>query len=216
MAKKKLEDTPITNALAERRQADGRRKISLTRAERKHFFTQAQAETAAALFLDLEEGHKWTDIAEQLGISLDQLKQLVKSEEFDVAYNVQFAELGHDPRYRAAQAALADMLPLAMRRLYDLVSNPNTPPSVALRAIEKVLTLANVEAPQGEQFSQAALIQLLQRNNVHIDNISVEIPSEYQEGLKRWLPEMVEGTVTELPSADDQPMDEPDEVSDLD
>ena len=44
--RKHLDETPLTGALAERRDADGRRQISLTAAERREFTRSEQIETA--------------------------------------------------------------------------------------------------------------------------------------------------------------------------
>ena len=110
-----------------------------------HISSRRTAAAAAALFLDLKENHTWKRIAEELGLSASQLRDLTKTREFDEAYERLFAELGHDPRYRAAQAKISDMLPLAIEKLADLLVSPSTSPGTRLKAIEKVIQLNGLE-----------------------------------------------------------------------
>ena len=92
MARKKL--PPPTGALAGRQTKDGRRRLHLNRHERRDLVRSELIEAACAKFLDTTEHHTWKEIAEELGITLDQLKGLTRSEEFEDKYNLMFAELG--------------------------------------------------------------------------------------------------------------------------
>ena len=184
MSRPKLEDVETNGVLAERRLPDGRRRITLRRAEREALQRQERAEAAAALFLDLKENHTWKQIAEELGLSASQLRDLTKTREFDEAYERLFAELGHDPRYRAAQAKISDMLPLAIEKLADLLVSPNTSPGTRLKAIEKVIQLNGLEGQKQDKSDRQEIIAFLQQNNINLGSMGIAVPAEYEEALE--------------------------------
>lgn len=197
MARRKLSDTTPTGALDERRLPDGRRKIKLRRAEREALVRRQRAEAAAALFLDLETERTWADIAQELDLSPAQLKDLTKTPEFDAAYNMLFAELGHDPRFRAVQGALADMLPLAIRELKNLLLQPNTPAGVRLKAAEKIMDLNGISKPQQQHSDRQELVRFLVEHKINLEDIRLPTPPEYAAAVQNYLPEeIVEGEVT--------------------
>jgi hypothetical protein len=197
MARRKLSDASPTGALDERRLPDGRRKIKLRRAEREALARRQRAEAAAALFLDLETGRTWADIAQELDLSPAQLKDLTKTPEFDAAYNMLFAELGHDPRFRAVQGALADMLPLAVRELKNLLTLPGTPAGVRLKAAEKIMDLNGISKPQQQHSDRQELVRFLVEHRINFEDLAIPVPPEYAQTM-RSLPEgVVEGEVIE-------------------
>jgi hypothetical protein len=203
MTKRKVEQ--VTGALAERQTSKGRR-VKLTKAEREAFQRQQRAELAAVYFLDLEEGHTWKSIAEAMDISVHQLKEVTKTEEFDEAYNQLFADLGHDPRYRAAQGALADMLPLALGKLKSLISSDQTAGGTKLRAIEKVIALNGLENVQPVQSDRQELVQFLVNNKIDLTSVQIVLPQEYHEAET----EIIEG---EYKDTTPQLLDNPDTQS---
>jgi hypothetical protein len=147
--------------------------------------------------LDLETERTWADIARELGLSPAQLKDLTKTPEFDTAYNMLFAELGHDPRFRAVQGALADMLPLAIRELKNLLLQPNTPAGVRLKAAEKIMDLNGISKPQQQHSDRQELVRFLVEHKINLENIRLPTPPEYAEAVQNYLPEeIVEGEVT--------------------
>jgi len=192
MTKRKVDPELVTGALELRQTSKGRR-IKLTKAEREAFIRQQRAEAAAALFLDLDEGRKWADIAEELQLSPHQLRDLTKTEEFDEAYNRLFAELGHDPRYKAAQGALADMLPLAVSKLKDLLIGERVAAGTKLRAIEKIISLNGLENMQPAQSDRQELVAFLVENNINLEEMRIVLPSDYAEVEE----EVVEATYTD-------------------
>ena len=183
MSRPKLSDAETNGILAERRLPDGRRRITLRRAEREALQRQERAEAVAALFLDLKENHTWKQIAEELGLSASQLRDITKSKEFDEAYERLFAELGHDPRYRAAQAKISDMLPLAIEKLADLLVSPNTSAGTRLKAIEKIIQLNGLEGQKQDKSDRQEIITFLQQNNINLGAMGIAVPTEYQEAL---------------------------------
>ena len=195
MTKRKVDPEKVTGALAERQTSKGRR-VKLTKAEREAFIRQQRAEHAAALFLDLDEARTWAEIASEMELSPHQLRDLSKTEEFDEAYNRLFAELGHDPRYKAAQGALADMLPLALSELRGLLTNTRTAAGTKLRAIEKVMALNGLENVQPAQSDRQELVTFLVENKIDLSDVKIVLPSEYAE---------VEGEVVEAEYKDSTP-----------
>lgn len=202
MSSKKLKDNPPSGALAERIMPDGRRKLKLTRREREALRRQQQAEAAAVLFLDINANHSWSDIAQELGITIPQLRDLTKSPEFDKAYNDMMVEIGHDPRYKAAQATIADMLFPAVTELKNLLTSPNTADGVKLKAIEKVFSLNGLNAPAPQQSDRQAMVEFLINMHVSPEAIGIPIPTEYLDAAKKFQvtapQEVVDGEFKEV------------------
>lgn len=175
MPRKKLQQQ--TGELATRTHPDGRRRLSLTRSEREALVRQERAEAAAALFLALDKKYRWVDIAQELGISVAQLKEITKSSEFDLAWNNLYPEVGHDPRYKAARGAIADMLPAAVKELGELLESSSA--TVRYRAIEKIIELNGIEKSNPQDNDRAAAVQFLINNlTIHSDS-SLPLPPEY-------------------------------------
>ena len=173
-----------TGVFEERVDVDGRRQLSLTRMERYALKRQQLAERAAMLFLDLETRRSWPQMAEELGISVHALKDLVKTREFDEAYNLLFPEIGHDPRFRAARGALSDLVPTAVLKLQEMLDDPTTPKSTLLKVIERILELNQVDN-RGMQSDRLELMEFLKgMGGVTIENVNI-IPPEYVKELQR-------------------------------
>lgn len=173
-----------TGVFEERVDVDGRRQLSLTRMERYALKRQQLAERAAMLFLDLETRRSWPQMAEELGISVHALKDLVKTREFDEAYNLLFPEIGHDPRFRAARGALSDMVPTAVDKLRQMLDDPATPKSTLLKVIERILELNQVDN-RGQQSDRLELMEFLKgMGGVTIENVNI-IPAEYAKEFQR-------------------------------
>lgn len=190
-----LDEVEVTGALDENRKADGRRKISLTKGDRRALTRQARVEAAVALFLDLETGRTWTEIAAELGISVMALKDLTKTEEFIACYNQHFAELGHDPRLRSSQAALTDMLPEAVKQLKAMLTDAATPAGVRLKAIERVIQLNGMTAQQQQKSDQGELAQFLRGINVEGD-LNVTLQNPFAAEIRSY----VDGEFAEIPA----------------
>ena len=182
--RKRLDETEVTGALAERRMDDGRRKIKLRADERTLFNRQQMIERAVILFLDTQADHTWEEIATDLGVSVMALKDLTKTQEFMDAYDSHFAELGHDPRTKGARAALADMLPLAVRQLRSLLTAGDTPASVKIKAIEKIFELNGVGPAKGGAMDRNELMNFFKEANISLtqNNTTVNLPPNPYEG----------------------------------
>jgi predicted transcriptional regulator len=190
-----LDEVEVTGALDENRKADGRRKINLTKGDRRALTRQARVEAAVALFLDLETGRTWAEIAQELGISVMALKDLTKTEEFIACYNQHFAEQGHDPRLRSSQAALVDMLPEAIKQLKEMLTNPGTPAGVRLKVIERVIQLNGMTAAQQQKSDQGELAQFLRGINVEGD-LNVNLANPFANQIQSY----VDGRYEEIPA----------------
>ena len=186
---------PTHDALAPRE--SGKRKIKLTIKDRKLLKKRKMAEAAAAMFLDLDTPRTWAQIAHELNVGVDMLKDLSKSPEFDNAYNALFAEIGHDPRFRAAQAALSDMLPIANKRLKDLLTDQHTPATALMRAIENVQRLNGLVEPQQPGSERRELAEFLKNHDINI-NFNLGIPQEYTDALNHLQREPIEAEVREI------------------
>lgn len=188
--RKHLDEVEVTGALAQRRLPDGRRKIKLTSEERQLFSRSEQVETAVRLFLDLEGNHSWENIASDLGISVMALKDLTKTQEFIDVYDQHFAELGHDPRLKSAQAAIVDLLPAAIRELRVLITDGEVPASVRFRAVEKVIELNGIGPQKGGQMDRAELMDFLRSSNVVIQqntqNNFGNYPNPYEDNINAY------------------------------
>jgi hypothetical protein len=172
-----LADIQLTGALADSQSPlTGKRHINLNKRERKNLAHQKMVETAVALFLDLENDHTWQSIADDLKISLVYLKQITKTQEFMDRYNEHFVELGHDPRLRVAQAAMADLLPLAVRQLRGLLTEERVPHTVRLSAIREVFKMNGIEdAPPSSDRNELA--KFLKDANVNVtQNNTINMP----------------------------------------
>jgi hypothetical protein len=198
----KMNEIQVTGVLAERTNSRGQRMIKLRKAERKEFLHQRRIEKAVALFLDLEADHNWQEIADQVGISVMGLKDMTKTKEFMDVYSRNFVELGHDPRLRATQAAIADMLPSAVRELRELITGLSTP-TVRLAAIKEVLRLNGLDKVQDKSSDRDELARFLKESGAQItinnqqNNI---LPQDFQQNIAAYT----EGRFRDISSYEDE------------
>ena len=202
---KKLTETE--GVLAERQLPDGRRKIKLRKDERAALERSKLIEAACALFLDTTQARTWAQIAEELGITPEKLRDLTKSQEFEEKYHQLFAEIGHDPRYKAAQGALLDAVPVAVKELVGMITRAGIPPATKLRAIELMFKTTRLELqPPKEQSDRQELAKFLVEARISVDSI----PDEYRDAMRKYDVdgEFSEVNPPELPSTVDAPAQE--------
>ena len=182
---KRLDTITVTGAMAERRMADGRRKLMPSHKEKTALMRQRNVEAAVALFLDLEHDHSYEEIARTLGFSTVTLRKLTKSQEFMDCWNEHFIELGHDPRLRATQAALTDMLPMAIREMKQLLLT--APPNVRFAVIKEVIRLNGIDTPKAPHSDTDELKQFLTAQNVNIvGTMNINPGAEYQKNIEAY------------------------------
>lgn len=194
---KKLGNLELTGAMAKRVMPNGKRAIKLRKHERRELIHQQKVETAVALFLDLKDDHSWEEIAEKCGLSLIGLKDLTKTEEFMQVYNAHFAELGHDPRLKATQAALTDLLSPAIRAIREILVSPTSPASAKAKAAFEIIRLNGVEAIDPRGTDKTELYEFLRNSGVNIEQMNITLPPEY---LEKGVAEIIEGQVREISS----------------
>ncbi|MEL7589777.1 MAG: hypothetical protein AAGU17_00575 [Anaerolineaceae bacterium] len=194
---KKLGNLELTGAMASRVMPSGKRAIKLRKDERRELIKQQKVETAVALFLDLNADHSWEEIAEKCGLSLIGLKDLTKTEEFMQVYNAHFAELGHDPRLKATQAALTDLLSPAIRAIREILVSPTAPASAKAKAAFEIIRLNGLEALDPKGTDKTELHEFLRKSGVNIEQMNITLPPEY---LEKGVAEIVEGQVREISS----------------
>ena len=178
-----LKDIKVTGALAHRIHPSGKRAIKLTNAEKRDFIEQRIVERAVALFLDLENDHTWAEIALELGITLQHLKDLSKTTEFMDAYTLHYSELGSDPRLKAVQTAIVDMLPGAFRELKKMVVDPETPAATRLNAIKLAFQLGGVSTPKGGVQEKSELATFLKDMGMGVEEVKFSVPAQYQRPI---------------------------------
>ena len=195
----KIDD--ISRTLDERRTVDGKRKLMLTQTERNILTENQLLERAVGLYLDLEEARSQRDIAQELGLTVKQLKYMTQSEEFKAIYEDYFSDLGHDPRLKATRAGLVDLLPLAYSRFQGLLESDDTPATVLLKAVEKVLELNGVKPQASKVSDRKELAEFLGSDNISLTQINITVPDEYQQALG----DVVEGQIADeiIPSAEE-------------
>ena len=185
------------------------RSISLKKQEREYLKFRAKVEKAVSLFLDLNVERTWAQIATELGTSVPGLHNLTKSDEFNEIYAQYFADLGHDPRLKVSQQALADMVPLAVRTLREIIVNPESPASARIKAIEMIFKMAGVERVTPKESDKSELQSFLLGKGINIEQVNVVVPSALQraeELLASPPPVVVEGEVVE--QTDEDPSDD--------
>lgn len=192
---KKLDSLELTGAMADRVLPSGKRALKLRKSERKELQQRQQIETAVALFLDIQEDHTWEEIAEACGLSLIGLKDMTKTEEFMRVYNEHFAELGHDPRLKATQAALTDLLSPAIRAIRNVLADDNAPASAKMKAAFEIIRLNGLEAIDPKGNDKSELQDFLLKAGVNIENMNINLPPEY---IEKGVADIIEGQVREI------------------
>jgi Trp operon repressor len=187
----KIDEVPKT--LEERRTQDGKRRLMLTQEERNALTYNQVVERAVSLYLDLEDARSQREIAEELGMTVAELKYLTQSEDFKVVYEQYFSELGHDPRLKATRAGLVDLLPLAYSRFRGILESPTTPATVLLKAVEKVLELNGVKPEASKISDRKELAEFLGNPGLNLTQVNITVSDEYKEALD----DVIEGQVAE-------------------
>lgn len=177
--KVKVGDLKPTGILASRSKTKGRnRRLSLLKEEKKMLVYRANVEKAVAMFLDLNTERSWAQMAAELGIGVNALHNLTKTDEFNEVYNQYFSELGHDPRIKVSQQALTDMVPMAIRTLREILQDPDATTSARLKAIEMVFRMAGIEKVTPKESDKGELQSFLLGRGVNIQQVNISLPPE--------------------------------------
>lgn len=171
-----------------RRENSNKRKLSLTKDERRQIKRHQNIIKAVELFLDVNNTHSWQEIADTLGIALRTLKTLVKSEDFVEAYNEYFDELTSDPRRRASIISLNNLLTDAIAGLGEMVRNTDLPPSVRFSAIKEVIRLNKVEEQVKPGNDRNEVANFLKSAGVNL-NVNIGIVNNEQREFQKKIEE---------------------------
>ena len=191
------------------RKEGGHRSISLKKNEREYLRFRAKVERAVTLFLDIEIGRTWAEIASEMGISVPSLHDLTKTDEFNEIYNQFFADLGHDPRLKVSQQALADMVPLAVRTLREIIASPDASTASRVKAIEMVFKIGGIQQIQPKESDKTELQKFLLGKGINVEQVNVQLPPALQRAedmLSGPPPDAVEAQVVE--QKDEVPSDD--------
>lgn len=184
-----------TGVLAERRTTTGQRQLHLTNAEREMFQNQALIERAVTLYLDIYERHTTQQIANELGITVQQLHNLVRSEEFERIYNEHFVELGHDPRLKATRVAMVDLLPDSMEALKDVLTGNSA--AAKVQAVKMIWEFTGITRPNVPDSDQKEAIEFLKSAGLAVENMNINLPPEYGQAIQNYE-QVLDGEFTEV------------------
>lgn len=176
----------LEGALAERTTVDGRRRIQLNQDERDAALHSQMIEGAVALYLDVGGRHTNAEIAEELGISVHQLKNLTCTEEFENCWNDHAADLGRDPRLKATQNAILDLLGSAVYALKEVLEGGSA--NAKVQAAKMIFDLNGIVKQEMTKSNKKELIDFLTGKSVTISqtNVQVGVPEEYSEALDQY------------------------------
>lgn len=165
--------------------ADGRRRIQLTGREREEFAQRETVEHLVSMFLDLERRYTREQMCDDLGITLRQLKTLTNTELFKEIYEDHFDELGHDPRLRAVQAGITDLLPVAFIELRRALTSQDVPWTVKYKAIMDVMKLNGIQPKPTVQSDRRELAEFLGTlPGIVVENMNVAVlPDGYEDAV---------------------------------
>jgi hypothetical protein len=176
-----MDPTDIHN----RTTADGRRRLALTDRERKEFLKREKTERLVSMYLTLEGAMTRSEMAEELDITVRQLKTITESDLFKELYEEQFSTLGQDPRLQAVQQGLSDLLPQAFVELRRALSNEDVPWTVKFNAIKEVLKLNGIIAKTPAMSDRKELAEFLGSAGINIGEMNVNVSHEYQDAVDR-------------------------------
>jgi hypothetical protein len=183
-----MTDEPITPPETALTVPKKRRKLSLTKADRKELIERRQIELAVSLFLDLDQDRTVKQIAEEMGLHVSSLKRLTLDPVFQEVYDEHLMQLGHHPRLQALNAQLPDLLPKSYKAMEDLLSRGTA--ATARVAAVKLLWETTQIGDILKQEDPAALTNFLASKGVIVQNNTLvinAIPAEYQQAFQKYM-----------------------------
>lgn len=144
---------------------------------------KAVVKQAVDMFLDLETSKSRKQMADELGLTVWQLKILLDTDEFAEIYDDHFAELTNDPTLRAVQSKIVeDLLPKAIKTMDQILKDEKGPPSVRLKAALETLRLAGIKAASPGTSERQEMTDFLSRHNIVQVNVGDTEKVEVIEG----------------------------------
>jgi hypothetical protein len=171
-----------------RQYREGQRHVNLTKTERSALAEQRQMESIVVMFLDLEQDRTWKQIAEENGISISELKRITRKPEFQRIYDEATVAIGHDPRLQAVTTQLPDLLPVAFRKLKELLTKPEVRDDVRLKAILEIMKMNQVGKDGGTE-DPGEMSNFLKKHNVEVQGdmiINMGMPEDFQAAFRKF------------------------------
>jgi hypothetical protein len=176
-----------TGPLAERTTEDGRRRLKLNSDEREDLRESLMIDRLVHMILTLDEDSMtYAEMAEELDITVAQLKNLTRTEEFQERYNQHFLQLGQDPRVEVTQSKIVELLPMVFLQMQEGLENPNVPWTAKWNIMEKVLELAGIDKPEMAQNERKEIEEFLLNKSESEDSIQIIIPGKYMETMEKY------------------------------
>lgn len=152
------------------------------------FFREAVAERASEMYLDTQHSWNIDEIANALGMTKRELRSFTKQDVFLNKYRELFTRLDEDPTPRAVQTKIIETaLPKAYEALMDLLDRKNSP-MVRFNAVKMVIELAGIQSIKPAQSDRAEAAKFLSQAGIHVQQLNVIVPPEYQDAMKKYLP----------------------------
>lgn len=173
--------------LARRTTEDGRRRLQLNAKERANYRESLLIDRLVLMILTLDENSKtYEEMAEELDISVAQLKNLTRTEEFQERYNSHFMELGQDPRVEITQSRIVELLPQVFLQMQEGLTDPEVPWTAKWKIMEKVLDLAGIDKPDLIDNERKEIEEFLLNKSESEDSIQIIIPGKYMETMEKY------------------------------
>ena len=184
-------------AIAQRIKQDGRRRLKLNSEERAELRDALLIDRLVLMILTLDETSlSYEEMAEELGITTAQLKNLTRTEAFQERYNQHFMQLGQDPRVEVTQSRIVELLPQVFLQMEEGLRNPDVPWTAKWNIMEKVLELAGIDKPNLVDNERKEIEEFLLNKSESDDSIQIIIPSKYMETMERYQEgETIDSTV---------------------
>lgn len=184
-------------AIAQRIKEDGRRRLKLNSEERAELRDALLIDRLVLMILTLDETSlSYEEMAEELGITTAQLKNLTRTEAFQERYNQHFMQLGQDPRVEVTQSRIVELLPQVFLQMEEGLRNPDVPWTAKWNIMEKVLELAGIDKPNLVDNERKEIEEFLLNKSESDDSIQIIIPSKYMETMERYQEgETIDSTV---------------------
>ena len=173
--------------LARRTTEDGRRRLQLNAKERANYRESLLIDRLVLMILTLDENSKtYEEMAEELDITVAQLKNLTRTEEFQERYNQHFMELGQDPRVEITQSRIVELLPQVFLQMQEGLTDPEVPWTAKWKIMEKVLDLAGIDKPDLIDNERKEIEEFLLNKSESEDSIQIIIPGKYMETMEKY------------------------------
>jgi len=172
--------------LAERTTVDGRRRLKLNKDEKANIQLMQKVNDLVPMILTLEDSLTYQEMAEKMNMTVPEMKNLMRTEEFQDAYNEYYIQLGHDPRVEYVQSRIVELLPAVFTQMQRAMTSDEVPWTARWQIMSKVLELSGIEKPQNIQNDRKEIEKFLSDRVESGDNIQISIPTSYMEAMQKY------------------------------